>query len=337
MLNTREEIDALIVSYLNGEASPDEAIQLEDWKNSSSENNAQFLKMEKTHSAAYGTPSYASNSKGSAWKVIENEIDRKQKKIIPLWKKPLFITAIAAAIVALLVIPRFLSPDGPTKLVDKKTPTKNEIKDPENTIYASTNVSYYTLKDNSKVTLQPGSKLTIPKDFNKKNRSLTLQGSGSFEVVHDEKNPFILSVGELQIYDLGTIFHVNKQGDTVKVSVDEGIVELNINGQKLLLEKGESAFYLVSQKVIKQYGAPTSRKDVVFEFDGTPLSEVTKILSAFFKREIIIKNPALKECTVSVTFKNEELATILDIISELMDINIVRNQKTIEIYGESCQ
>ena len=336
MLNTREEIDTLIVSYLNGEASPDDAIQLEDWKNDHSENNAYFLKMEKAHALTYGTQAYASNSKGSAWKVIENEMNTKSK-VIPLWKKPLIITSVAAAIVALVLVTQFFSPNNPTKLADTKKSTKKELADRENIIYASTNVSYYTLKDDSKVTLQPGSKLTIPKGFNSSNRSLQLEGSGSFEVVHDEKNPFILSVGELDIYDLGTVFHVKKLGDTVKVSVDEGIVELNINGRKLALEAGDSAFYLVSQKVIKKYGKPKARKDVVFEFDGTSLSEVAKILSAFFKREIVIKNPALATCPVSVTFKNEELATILDIISELLDINIVQNKKTIEIYGESCQ
>ena len=198
-------------------------------------------------------------------------------------------------------------------------------------------MAYYTLEDDSKVTLQPGSKLTIPADFNENNRSLSLEGSGSFEVIHDENNPFVLSVGELEIYDLGTIFHVDRNGDTVKVSVDEGIVELNINGQNLALEEGDSAFYLVSQQVIKEYAAPTAREDVVFEFDGTSLSEVTEILSAFFKRDIEIKNPALETCPVSVTFKNEALATILEIIAELLDINIVQNKKTIEIYGESCQ
>lgn len=336
MLNTREEIDALIVSYLNGEASPEEAIQLEDWKNDHSENEDYFLKLEKTYAASYGTKSYTSRSKGSAWKIIENEIGTKST-VIPLWRKPFFIASVAAAIVAFLVVTQFFSPKDPTQVATNKKSTKKDIADHENIIYASTNISYYTLKDDSKVTLQPGSKLTIPKDFNKNNRSLDLEGSGSFEVVHDERNPFILSVGDLEIYDLGTIFHVDQHGDTVKVSVDEGIVELNINGQKLALEKGDSAFYLISQKVIKEYGTPTARKDVVFEFDGTTLSEVTEVLSAFFKRKIEIKNPALAKCTVSVTFKNEELATILDIISELMDINIVQNKETIEIYGESCQ
>jgi transmembrane sensor len=335
MLNTKEEIDALIVCYLNGEANPDQAIELEDWKNARPENTEYFITLEKTYTLTYGTETFVSSSKGSAWKVIENEIDTK-KKIILLWKKPLFIGFVAAAIITLVVITHVLSPKTPSRQAINKKSIKEQIIDSENTLYASSNVSYFTLKDDSKVTLQPGSKLTIPKGFNKKNRLLRLHGSGTFEVVHDEKNPFILSVGDLEIYDLGTIFHVNQLGDTVKVSVDEGMVELKINGQKLALEKGDSAFYLVSQKVIKEYGPPTTRKDTVFEFDGTSLSEVTQLLSAFFKREIVIKNPALASCPVSVTFKNEELATILDIISELLDIRIVQNQKTIEIYGESC-
>lgn len=337
MLNSKEEIDALIVSYLNGEASPDEAMMLEDWKSERTENLDYFLKLEKTHAATYGTQSFVAGSKGSAWKVIESEI--KEKKIIPLWKRPLFILSIAAAAaIVMAVVTSVLSYEEQVPTAeDTNDRIKKELEERENVIYASNKVAYYTLKDDSKVTLQPGSKLTIPKDFNEKNRSLSLEGSGTFEVIHDENNPFILMVGELEIYDLGTIFHVKQIGDTVHVSVDEGIVELKINGQKMALEKGDKAFYLVSKKVIKEYADPTAREDVVFEFDGTSLEEVTEILSGFFKRKIEIKNPALAKCTVSVTFKNESLATILNIIAELLDINIVQNKKTIEIYGESCQ
>jgi len=111
---------------------------------------------------------------------------------------------------------------------------------------------------------------------------------------------------------------------------------MQINGQHLALEEGDSAFYLISERLIKEYEEPSARKDVVFDFDGTSLSEVMDILSKFFKREIVITNPELNECEVSVTFKNEKLATILDIIAELLDINIIQNNKTIEIHGESC-
>ncbi|NVK64125.1 MAG: FecR domain-containing protein [Flavobacteriales bacterium] len=337
MLNSREDIDALIVSYLNGEASPDQAMLLEDWKNEHPDNKEYFLKFEKAHATTYGSQPFTLGSKGSAWKVIENQI--KEQKVTPLWRKPLFVVSVAAAaIITLIVVTGVLSPDDtPPVANNTKVEREKELEERENVIYASNKVAYYTLEDDSKVMLQPGSKLIIPKDFNEKNRSLSLDGSGTFEVIHDEKNPFVLMVGELEIYDLGTIFHVDHSGDTVKVSVDEGIVELKINGQKQALEKGDSAFYLVSQKVIKKYAEPSAREDVVFEFDGTSLAEATEILGAFFKRKIEIKNPALAECTVSVTFKNESLATILDIIAELLDINIVQNKKTIEIYGESCQ
>lgn len=335
MLNTREEIDALIVRYLNGEADPDEAMLLEDWKQDRPENNDYFLKMEKAHSAMYGNETYVSHSKGSDWKVIENEINT-AAKVIPLWKRPLFIVSMAAAaIIAFVVVTQVINPSATDPIAEDPETKKTQIGQDE-VIYASNQVSFYTLKDDSKVTLQPGSKLNIPKDFNENNRLLSLEGSGTFEVIHDEENPFILSVGELEIYDLGTIFHVDQIGDTVKVSVDEGIVEMKINGQHLALEEGDSAFYLISERLIKEYEEPSSRKDVVFDFDGTSLSEVTEILSKFFKREIVITNPALKDCEVSVTFKNETLATILDIIAELLDITINQNNETIEIHGESC-
>jgi len=335
MLNTREEIDALIVRYLNGEASPDEAMLLEDWKQERSENNEYFLKLEKAHASMYGTNTYVSGSKGSAWKVIEHET-QSQSKVVPLWKKPLFVISMAAAaIIAVLFITQVFNPEETDQLAEKKE-NNESIQEKDNVIFASNNVAQYTLKDDSKVTLKPGSKLTIPKDFNKKKRLLSLEGSGSFEVIHDENNPFILSVGELEIYDLGTIFHVDQIGDTVKVSVDEGVVEMKINGQHLALEKGDSAFYLISQRLIKKYETPSARKDVVFEFDGTSLSEVMDILSKFFKREIVITNPAINDCPVSVTFKNEKLPTILDIISQLLDITIIQNKKTIEVHGESC-
>jgi ferric-dicitrate binding protein FerR (iron transport regulator) len=337
MLNTREEIDALIVRYLNGEASPDEAMLLEDWKQDRSENNDYFLKMEKTHASSYGTQAYVSRSKGSAWKVILNET-QSQAKVIPLWKKPLFIATVAAAVIVLVVITQMFVPNTATEhFAEDKEKHNNNITEQESIIYETNHIAHYTLTDDSKVTLQPGSKLTIPKDFNENNRLLSLEGSGSFEVIHDEENPFILSVGELEIYDLGTVFHVDQIGDTVKVSVDEGVVELKINNQHLALEEGDSAFYLISERLIKEYETPSSREDTVFEFDGTSLSEVMDILSKFFKREIVIVNPDLKDCPVSVTFKNEELPTILDIISELLDITINQNKKTIEINGESCQ
>ncbi|MFK7787262.1 MAG: FecR family protein [Crocinitomicaceae bacterium] len=335
MLNTREEIDALIVRYLNGEAGPDEAMLLEDWKHDRPENNDYFLQLEKAHATMYGNETYVASSKGSAWKVIENEIGT-TTKVIPLWKRPLFIVSLAAAaIIALVVVTQVLNPDDTDPLAEDAE-TKKSLTEQNNVIYASNQVAYYTLKDDSKVTLQPGSKLNIPKDFNENNRLLSLEGSGTFEVIHDEENPFILSVGELEIYDLGTIFHVDKIGDTVKVSVDEGIVEMKINGQHLALEEGDSAFYLISERLIKEYEEPSARKDVVFDFDGTSLSEVMDVLSKFFKREIVITNPELNECEVSVTFKNETLATILDIIAELLDITIIQNNKTIEIHGESC-
>lgn len=334
MIREKEYIEQLIVRYLNGEATPSEAIELLDWRSEKTQNEEAFLSLEKTHSTLYPISNFKNPNKKKSWSLIEKGMVT-STKIIPLWKKPLFYIGIAAAVLISFIVISVtsLSNDIPpiAKVdIDPVVEAQNEV------IVATTSISSYTLKDQSKITLQLGSKLTIPANFNTSKRTLTLDGSGTFNVVHDEKNPFILYVDKLQIIDIGTIFHVTTHQDTVKVVVEEGEVELYLNGNTLALEKGDSAFYLISKEVIARYKLPEVREDTIFVFDGTNLQEVTEILSGFYHRKIIIIDDRVANCSVSVTFKNETLATILDIIRELLDLTIVQKNKTIEIYGNGC-
>jgi hypothetical protein len=53
-MNVPSKIDALIAKYLNGEALPHEAIELEDWCNQQPENRTYFDEMVKTLSLIDG-------------------------------------------------------------------------------------------------------------------------------------------------------------------------------------------------------------------------------------------------------------------------------------------
>ena len=145
-----------------------------------------------------------------------------------------------------------------------------------------------------------------------------------------------MKVRGLEVFDIGTIFRIKNNGDTVKVSVDEGEVELRLNGKIISVTAGDSAFYLVSKQVISRYKKPKDRKDHTFVFDGTTLKEVATILSEFYNRKIVVVDKEIEDCPLSVTFKNESLVTILDIIKELMDVHIMHKNDTIEIYGSGC-
>ena len=163
-----------------------------------------------------------------------------------------------------------------------------------------------------------------------------MKGSGEFHVIHNEQKPFVLSVEKLKIVDLGTIFRVLSAKDTVKIVVDEGTVELRLNNQLLRMEAGDSAFYVIKSDFISRYDKKRERKNKVFEFDGTSLREVAEILSEFYEQQIVIRDKAIENCKLTVRFSNEDLVTILDVIQELMDIKVVKNNNVIELYGQGC-
>lgn len=330
MVRKREEIEILIGIFLNGEATPEQAMELIDWKSESEENERLFDEIEKVYALTHGVPKFVVKNENHAWKNVEEKINTAPKK--QNW----YILYAAAAVILVVVLFKGFFNIEPTPIKHQaKNPLINS-KNVNTVIVASKAVESFKLKDKSIVELQRGSKLTLDKNFNIKKRLVELSGSGKFTVIHDEKNPFILKVRGLEVFDIGTVFSINNNSDTVKVSVDEGEVELRLNGKIISVTAGDSAFYVVSKQVISRYKKPKNRQDHTFVFDGTTLKEVVSILGEFYNRKIVIEDKEIENCPLSVTFKNENLATILDIIKELMDVRIIHRNDTIEIYGTGC-
>lgn len=328
MVDKVHEYEALIARYLAGEALPEEAMRLEDWKQASSENQKIFdhyerlMKKEKE----FKTPDL-----DQAWERIQPKEEEKSKVLsLKTWKR--WTPAIAALfIVGIFIYTNFNAPAVHTlpkpKLVESGM---------DNVLFAKQGVEHFMLTDRSIVALSKGSSLELSPDFAKGERRAKLKGSGRFTVVHDEQHPFVISVEGLEVYDLGTVFDISTDEDTVKVVVYEGSVELRRNRKTIALEKGDSAFYLISEQLLKEYPTKEKRKDTIFDFDGTSLKEVVLVLEKFFGRPIEIKTEAIKDCPLTIEFKNKTLAEILDILEIMFDLEIIRKPSKIEIYGKGC-
>lgn len=333
MVNQIKDIDALIAAFLKGEATPEEALKLQTFIEASDENRRYFQEMEKVMEMTHATPVFDDANKLQVWQQIASGMEPEIPKIRSLNVKRMFYAAAAMLILSLSTF--FLLPDETNKrLVGKQRPTENnDLKEP---VLMADSDTTLNLADQSTIYLKAGSKLELSKDFNLKSRRLKLQGSAEFHVIHNEQKPFVLSVEKLKIVDLGTVFRVVSAKDTIKIVVDEGKVELRLNNQLVKMAAGDSAFYVIKSDFISRYDTKKERKNKVFEFDGTTLREVAEILSAFYEQPIVIKDKAIENCKLTVRFSNEDLVTILDVIQELMDIKVVRNNRIIEFYGEGC-
>lgn len=86
-----------------------------------------------------------------------------------------------------------------------------------------------TLPDGTKVMLNAGSAISYPKAFAKNLREVNLTGEAFFDVVRNEKAPFVIRTGEVTTKVLGTSFNVRAypENGAVQVAVVEGKVKVN--------------------------------------------------------------------------------------------------------------
>jgi len=96
-----------------------------------------------------------------------------------------------------------------------------------------------TLADGSQVVLDGATRLALDR---RKPREVSLEaGRALFEVEHDDAHPFLVTVGDTTLTDLGTVFDVTRLQDGARVAVSEGIVQVDAGSARAVLNPGDSA------------------------------------------------------------------------------------------------
>jgi transmembrane sensor len=81
------------------------------------------------------------------------------------------------------------------------------------------------LADGSRLDLGGASRVAVSLDAH--NRRVTMTGGEvAFTVVHDPNRPFLVTIGDRQVRDLGTEFDIRRAGPQIKVTVRQGRVEV---------------------------------------------------------------------------------------------------------------
>lgn len=95
------------------------------------------------------------------------------------------------------------------------------------------------LADGSVLSLAPGSEVRAR--FDRRRRLVeVVRGQVQFVVGRDPRRPFEVTVGEIRVHDIGTVFQVVRNGDAGAVGLLEGAVEVQgRDGASLALAPGE--------------------------------------------------------------------------------------------------
>ncbi|HBL73681.1 MAG: hypothetical protein A2W90_13295 [Bacteroidetes bacterium GWF2_42_66] len=182
------------------------------------------------------------------------------------------------------------------------------------------------LPDGSEAHLNYGSKIKYPQIFSGDTREIRLTGEGYFDVAHNPEKPFIVKTGGLNIKALGTVFNV-------LAYPDNDIVEVTLINGKVILEqnrtnkKAQNLGYMVPGQHVNynvKTGVSSSTKGNIEKyiawkdgrllFEDATIFQVIEKLTRMFNVDIELTGD-LSDCMYTVTFNNESLSQILDLMT----------------------
>ena len=312
--------DDLLIKYIIGTSSKDEAKAIENWIGTSEANNIYYNDFLKVWQHNRNKSENTEINVNEAWQRFLNYRDRETATTAPKRSVKLkaWGTTMAAAAVLLITLTTYFF-----------------ISNRQIAYFSKDEVASMTLPDNSTIVLNKASSLHYTKRFNKNERSVNLSGEAFFDVTKDKYKPFKVVVDDIEVVVVGTSFNIRSSEELTEVVVESGIVkvlEKNKNytlypNDKLIVDKKTKSISISRTKsILYQY-----YRTNIFICDHTPLSEIAKELSLAYDVTIQIDNELLKNQPLSNKFsKDEPIENILKIIAETMNAQV---QKRGNIYS----
>ncbi len=214
------------------------------------------------------------------------------------------------------------------------------------------------LPDGTKVKINADTKLSYPKSYNEDQREVYLEGEAFFDVVKDEKRPFIVHTNTIDIRVLGTAFNVRAYNDeaNTETTLIRGSVEVALkkkNNQIIRLQPNEKVVVQnnYAEKVAEEIDPepevalmmvrPKGKDSTLLEtqwmkkeisFDQDRLGDIIPNLEKWFAVTIEVKDAELLNRRFSGTIQNETLPEVLELFSLASGVKYKIDKNKVLIY-----
>ena len=216
---------------------------------------------------------------------------------------------------------------------------QNQTIEPQ--VAVATEIRNVPLSDGSIVTLNAGAKLQYLESIHNNERRVQLQGDGYFDVAKNLDAPFVVEIEDVEVRVLGTKFYINQVKDQLIVDVEEGKVLVSYGDQHKIVESSQSL--AVDQKAKEfvealddEAGVSTFWKTRMLVFDQTALEEVADVINQTYDTSIEVRGSS-SNCLLTVTFENESIENILEVVSSTLGFTVSNEQGVIVLEGNGCE
>jgi transmembrane sensor len=200
------------------------------------------------------------------------------------------------------------------------------------------------LGDGSRVMLAPMSRLRIPGDFGHRDRTLTLDGQGFFEILHNPPLPFRVRAHGAITEDVGTRFDVRAypEDSAVVVIVVDGAVTLDrahgdgaMRGTEgVVVHRGERArlgdadsVATVDQVSLRSVGWT----DGHLSFVDAPLGEVARAIGRWYDLDVRVSDTTLARRMITADFPAQSAEETVATLATAVHADVERNGRVLTI------
>jgi transmembrane sensor len=313
-------MDELLVKWLADEATPQEQQLVEEWVSSSEANRHYFQHFQLIWNESQKLAATTAVDENKAWQRFQRRV--KKTESAPGKIKSFGWWRIAASILIVAGAAWFTS-----ILLEKGSA------DPEILSIAIKEVKRDTLPDGSVAVLNKHSELSYPARFKGKTRNVKLRGEAFFNITPNKEKPFIIDINDVQVKVIGTSFNIRSVNGRTEVIVETGIVQVTKGNEVIELKAGER----ISLETVDSTAQKEKSDDKLYNYyisrtfvcDNTPLWKLVEKLNEAYGANIRIGREELRKLPLNVTFADESLNVILNIISETLMIKIIKEENEI--------
>lgn len=271
--NSLNLIKQWLLKLISGTISPEEQRQLDAWTSQSPENRKLVEAVTGADFLRRAILDRNKEKQAEAWRRLHYKLGYKRGLLAR--RRPLI--GIAAALLALVVcgaVWRHVSSNGQDGLQRQTTPiiymaTKGYTiegsavkfsqyvqKEADKQVSGTAAKADFTeitvpmggeyslvLEDSTRLHLNSGTTLRVPKGYSAENRSVYIEGEAYMEVRHDEAHPFTVKTRRMEVKVLGTKFNIDdyKNESEAAATLADGRLEVVGAGKKATLLPGQEA------------------------------------------------------------------------------------------------
>jgi len=324
-------MDDLLIKYVLGEATREEAAQVERWLEADAANRRRYeeyrtLWMITRQTAA--RESAESVNSGEAWRQLRSTFGQKKGMVRLGGQRWLRVAAMVAGALILgaggyLILMNHRPDAKITPVAAMGADTSPTVKSGKVLVAARPRTD--TLPDGTVVTLNRGSSLAIIGGSVEKELTVRLRGEGFFSVRHDPARTFAVEIGAVVIRVLGTSFELNGDGDdSIDLIVETGAVRV---GDRMTVNSGErmtitaKGHWRIGPNRDKLYGYYLGRPLVC---DSLPLRQLVEVLNRASDTPIVLGRKELGDLPLTTVFREKSPDRILEVVALTFNLSIVR-------------